>query len=336
MLFGRSPLRISFGGGGTDLEEYHNSKIGHALSATIDKYTYVFAKLRNDSKFQAFSPDFASHIPPNHRKNLSLMQGHEIALACMRTMKFQKGIDIFFCSDVAPGSGLGASSSLATNLIKVILEIQGKTWNKDQIAIKAHRIARDILKWKIGKQDEFAAVYGGVNFLTFKKNKVIVEPIILSHNLKIELQKHSMLFYLGRRKSASDVLENQLSNMKNSNNTTMRALDNAKIIALEMRDALKENDLTKFYYLIKKGWEEKKKYASTITNNHIDLVCKKALSSGADALKVTGAGGGGHLFILADPSKHNLIEKELKKVGTNRVHFNYQNQGSSVFNLDSL
>ena len=336
MFFGRSPLRISFGGGGTDLEEYHNSNVGHALSATIDKYTYVFAKLRNDSKFQAFSPDFASHIPPNYRKNLSLMQGHEIALACMNAMKFQKGVDIFFCSDVSPGSGLGASSSLATNLIKVILEIQRKTWNKDKIATKAHRIARDILKWKIGKQDEFAAAYGGINFLTFKKSKVIVEPIKLSNNSKTELQKNSMLFYIGRRKSSTDVLENQLNNMKKSNNVTMNALNNAKIRALKMRDALKENDLTKFYDLIKQGWEEKKKFATTISNSHIDLICNKAFSCGSDALKVTGAGGGGHLFVLADTSKHNLIEKELKKLGSNRVHFHYQNQGSTVFNLHDL
>ena len=166
-----SPLRIGFAGGGTDLEEYHNKYEGATISATIDKFTYVFARLRNDKKLQSFSPDFASHLPPKTFSKIAPPQGHEIVLSCLKEMKFKKGTDMFFCSDVTPGSGLGASSSMATNLIQVILELQNKKWNKNKIAMKAYGIGHDALKWGIGKQDEFAAAYGGINLYKFTKKK---------------------------------------------------------------------------------------------------------------------------------------------------------------------
>ena len=336
MILGRAPLRISFAGGGTDLEEYHNKYTGYTVSATIDKYTYVIAKLRNDNKFQGFSPDFASHIPPNKHRLIQPLQGHEIAFACIKELHFLKGVDMFFCSDVKPGSGLGASSSLATNLIKVILELQKKKWHKDKIAMKAYNIARNILKWKIGKQDEFAAAYGGINFYTFTKNKVTTEPISLSRSCHQELQNNSLLFYLGTRKSASDVLKHQLDNMKKTNTITMSALHNTKRLAIEMRDALKQNNLTRFYSIINDAWQEKKKYTKEITNKKIELVSKRAFSKGALALKVTGAGGGGHFFVLAEPSKHEGIEKALRKLGVSKVDFNYQNVGATVIDLHNL
>ena len=116
MILGIAPLRISFGGGGTDLEEYHNSHEGYTISATINKFTYVFVRTRDDNKIQSFSPDFASHLPPKGFREISAPQGHEIILTCLKEMKFKKGTDMFFCSDVSPGSGLGASSSMTTNI----------------------------------------------------------------------------------------------------------------------------------------------------------------------------------------------------------------------------
>ena len=302
MIIGRAPLRISFAGGGTDLEEYHKRYDGFTVSFTINKFTWVIAKTRGDNLVQGFSPDFASHLPPTRHVKLKNIQGHEIVVASLKGLRFSKGIDMYLASDVEPNSGLGASSSLTSNLVNVISAIQQKRNSKSNIAMKAYHIGHDILNWGIGKQDEFAAVYGGLNSYKYSKNKVTVSRIKFSNDY----------IYI-------------TDNINESNNKTLNALHDAKNLAMNMRDALKENDLGKFGELLNKGWEIKKQYASGITNTRIDRVSKKAFDSGAISLKVTGAGGGGHLFVYAEPKKHKNLESNLKKLGVTRVHFSYHN-----------
>jgi len=336
MIIGRSPLRISFSGGGTDLEEYHLKHTGFSISATINKFTYVLARTRNDNLFQGFSPDFASHLSPQKYNKLETLQGHEIILSCLKEMNFKKGVDMFFCSDVSPGSGLGASSALTANIVNVILYLQNKTWDKNAIASKAYKIGHDILKWGIGKQDEYSSVYGGINFYKYFKKKVTIEPIILSKSTLNELQNNSLLFYLGDRKPSSNILNTQLENIKNENSSTMQALENVKKLTLEMHDALKHNDLIRFSSIIKKGWEEKKNFAKGISNKKIDKICEKAYDNGADAVKVTGAGGGGHLFVFAEKSKHSRIINNMKKYNVKNIDFHYQTTGSTIMEVENL
>ena len=335
MFVGRSPLRISFAGGGTDLEEYHNKYDGYAISSTINKYTYVIAKLRNDDKLQGFSPDFASHLPPkkHHKK---LVQGHEIVLEGLKEMNFKKGIDMYLATDVEPNSGLGASSSLTANFVNVISHIQRKKLSKYKIAMNAYHIGHDILNWGIGKQDEFAAVFGGFNLLKFTKKKVYVYPISIKKSTQKELQEKSLLFHIGNRKHSEGILKSQIRDIKKSNEKTIEALHKAKELALDMKDALKMNDLTKFSQILKEGWEVKKKYTKGITNPRIEVISKKSFSCGATALKVTGAGGGGHLYVFAEVKNHSKIIKELNKIGVQKVNFQYEDTGTTVFNLNNL
>jgi len=336
MLVGKSPLRISFAGGGTDLEEYHKKYDGYSVSYTINKYTYVIAKLRRDNKLQGFSPDFASHLTPKKQSSTKMLQGHEIVIAGLRDMKFKKGIDMYLSTDVEPNSGLGASSALTTNFVNVISHLQGKKMTPDKIAMKAYKIGHDILKWGIGKQDEYAAAFGGLNLYKFTKNKVIVRPINLKKSTFKELQDYSLLFRLGNREHSKGILQSQIKAINQSNKITVSSLHKAKELALEMYDALKENDLTKFSDILNKGWEAKRNYTKGVTNSRIEMVSKKAIENGAMALKVTGAGGGGHFFIYAKPSKHNSITKSLKKLGVDNVDFKYQNVGAKVFDINNL
>ena len=335
MFIGRSPLRISFAGGGTDLEEYHNKFDGYSISSTINKYTYVIAKLRNDDKLQGFSPDFASHLPPKKHHPKSV-QGHEIVLVGLKEMNFKKGVDMYLATDVEPNSGLGASSSLTANFVKLISHIQKKKMSKNKIAMKAYFIGHNILKWGIGKQDEFAAVFGGFNLLKFTKNKVHVYPITIRKSTYKELQEKSLLFHLGNRKHSEGILKSQITDIKKSNKKTITSLHKAKELALDMRDALKMNDLTRFSQILKEGWEVKKNYTAGISNPRIEAITKKVFSSGATALKVTGAGGGGHLYVFAELAKHSRIIKELTKIGVQRVNFQYENTGATVFTLNNL
>ena len=336
MLIGRAPLRISFSGGGTDLEEYHKDFGGVSISATINKYTYVVARKRKDKLFQGFSPDFSSHISPRKLHKLKFMQGHEIITTCLKEMNFKNGIDVFFCSEVGPASGLGASSSLATNFVNVITKLQNRDLSKKKIAMTAYHIGHDVLKWGIGKQDEFAAAYGGINLLKFTKNNVTVEPLFLRKSTLNEFQNNSMLFHIGNRKHSSEILHKQLKNIRDRKPETMSALDLAKRFALEIRDALKENDLTRFSEIMKQSWEEKKKFVKGVSNQRIDNICKKILLSGASAVKVTGAGGGGHIFAFAEKAKQKTIIHEMKKMDIMNVDFSYQNNGATVIDVREM
>ena len=336
VIIGRAPLRISFSGGGTDLEEYHKKYDGFSVSCTINSYTYVIAKLRKDDKLQGFSPDFASHLTPKKYSSTKMLQGHEIIIVGLKYLKFKKGIDMYLSTDVEPNSGLGASSSLTTNFVNVISHIQGKKNGPNEIAKKAYKIGHDILKWGIGKQDEYAAAFGGLNLYKFTKNKVIVRPINLKKSTAEELQNNSLLFRLGERGHSKGILQSQINSINRSNKTTISALHKSKELALEMYDSLKSNDLTKFSDIMNKSWEAKRNFTKGVSNKRIEMVSKKAIEKGAKSLKVTGAGGGGHFFVYADPSKHSSIIKSLKKLGVNSVDFKYQNQGAKIFEINNL
>ena len=336
MLLGRSPLRISFVGGGTDLEEYHKKYDGYSISATIDKFTYVAAKLRADKLYQGLAPDFYTYFSTKKFQNVNPKVGHQIAITCLREMKFSKGLDMFFTADVAPGSGLGASSSLASNIVNIILKIQEKKWDKHKIAMKVFRIGHDVLKWGIGKQDEFAAIFGGFNLYKFSNNNVTVTPIQLNKSTLREFEKNSMLFFLGERKPSSEILKVQIKNIKHLNNRTISALHKVSNLTLEMRDAFRNNDLKRFESILNEGWEQKKQFSSGVSNKKIDAICRIVESNGARSMKVTGAGGGGHLFVYTDSKNHQKITMALKKVGIPRVEFKYKKTNTMVQDIRDL
>ena len=204
------------------------------------------------------------------------------------------------------------------------------------MALKAYRTGHDVLKWKIGKQDEFGATFGGFNLCKFKKKKVNVMPISLNKNFLKELEDNSMLFNIGYRGHSSKILEKQVANIKKSAKAPLEALHRQKEIALEITNSLKKNDLTEFTELLKEGWEQKKKYANGITNRTIEQICKLSFLNGANALKVTGAGGGGHLYVIANPSKHKRLEKSLQKLGVKKVPFSFIDKGAQLIQLNHI
>lgn len=337
MIIGKAPLRLSFAGGGTDFEEYHNNHVGYTIGFTINKFTYVILRQRKDKKFQGFSPDFNSYHPPKSYFKTKQLAGHEIVLSCAKALHFNDGVDMSFFSDVEPGSGLGASSSLTANIVNVFLKQKKEIWDKKKIAMKAYEIGRDVLKWNKGKQDEFATIYGGLNFFKYYKKKVDVEPLSLNKSSMNELQENSLLLYMGHRTTSShDILGSQAVMIRKGHRLTLNALRKAGELALDVRDALKQNNLTTFGNLIRKGWEAKKNIAKDITNKKINAVCNMAFSKGALGFKIVGAGGGGHLYVYAEKSNHKKIEANLKKFNVKKVNFNYSFGGATTIDVSSL
>jgi len=195
MLLGASPLRLSFAGGGTDLKEYYENFEGSVVSTAINRFTYVIVTPRQDNSFQVFSSDFQVHFKPTRYDDLKPEPGSELVVTVVKSLDYQDGANLMLNSEVAPGSGLGASSSLAVNLIKTISTLKKEKMSNAEIAESAYDIGRNKLNWTIGKQDEYISAFGGFNFIKFNNDKVTVNKISINKNSLLELQKNLLVFH---------------------------------------------------------------------------------------------------------------------------------------------
>ena len=330
MIIGISPVRLSFSGGGTDMPEFYDKYGGNVITTSINKYTYSIFHPRYDSKFQIFSPDFERHIKPTKFSKIIIESGSEIALAAVKYLKYQKGTNVIVCSDVPGGSGLGASSSLAVNLVYSISKLQGKNISNTNIAETAFHIGRNLLKMPIGKQDEYITSYGGFNNIKFKKNNVSVNKIKINKSSLNELQENLMLFYIGDTRYSGNVLSKQLDKIKLRNKSIIKSLNQIKILTQDMHYALKKNDLTKFGELLHENWMIKKTFVNGISTNKIDKIYEIARKSGAIGGKLTGAGGGGHMLFYCERKNQQKIIKSFKKMKLNHIEFSFVTSGPKI------
>jgi D-glycero-alpha-D-manno-heptose-7-phosphate kinase len=332
MLLGIAPVRISFAGGGTDMPEYYDEFGGNVVTTCISRNTYVFLTARSDSHFQVFSSDFQVHSKPVTYKNLKSEKGTELVVSVLKYLKYKDGANLMISSDVPAGSGLGASSTLAVNLINTISKLQNKNLGDKKIAEMASHISRNILNWPIGKQDEYIAAFGGFNFIKFEKNNVKVTPININKSTLHELQNNLVLFFIGNTRSSSDILIKQTERLKNRNNEILNSLHFVKELALEMYHSLKNSDITHFGKLLNDGWEAKKKFSAEISNQRIDNIYASAIKNGATGGKLTGAGGGGHLLFYCDPTKKKGLIEKMNSFGLTHIPFNFTGR-KKVHNL---
>jgi len=336
LLIGLTPVRLSFAGGGTDLPEFYEKYGGNVIATTINQFTYTIIHPRFDNSFQAFSPDFQKYYTASKFENIEIQDGTEIASSVIKSMKFKKGINVILCSDVPAGSGLGASSSLAVNLVNTISSLQGKKPSKTEIAEKAFHIGRKILHWPIGKQDEYVSSFGGFNFIKFSKDKVNVSPINLSKSTNKELQNNLLLFREGNTRNSSTILTTQIQMIKKKNPDTINSLLTVKNLASTMYESLKQSDITKFGELLHQGWLAKKKFAKNVSNPRIDKIYDIAMKNGAIGGKVTGAGGGGHMLFYCEKLKQKKLQQKLQTLGLEHVKFSFYNNGPKIVKTSDM
>lgn len=336
LLIGLSPVRLSFAGGGTDQPEFYEKFGGNVITTSIDKFTYTIIHPRFDNLFQAFSPDFQKYYTASNYEKIVIRDGTEIASSVIKSMKFKKGINVILCSDVPAGSGLGASSSLAVNLVNVISYLKHEKLSKSQIAEKAFQIGRKVLHWPIGKQDEYISSFGGFNYIKFEKEKVSVIPIKMSKNTQKELEQNLLLFREGNTRNSSKILTKQIEMIKNRNPDTINSLLSVKNLAKNMHASLRQSDITKFGELLHKGWIAKKKFTKNVSNSRIDKLYDVALKNGAIGGKITGAGGGGHMLFYCEKSKQKRLEKKLENLNLIKVPFVFNNKPPKIVETSDL
>lgn len=336
MFLGLCPVRISFAGGGSDLPEYFNKYGGAVISTTINQFTYVVIQPRLDNSFQAFSPDFQKHYKPTKFEKIEIQDGTEIASSVTKYLNFKKGVNIMLFSDVPAGSGLGASSSLTVNLVNSLTKLNNLNWSPRKIAETAFDIERKVLKWAMGIQDEYIASFGGLNYFQFSEKKIKVTPVAINSSSKKELQENLLLFFVGKTRKSSKILNNQLMRVKKNNPQTINALHIVKDLAYEIYSSLKNNDIEKFGELLDKGWNAKKNIAKGVSNTKIDKIYDAAIKYGAKGGKLTGAGGGGHMLLYCPHTKQKTLIQKMQKHGLTHIPFKFFDDGPKILTMNEL
>jgi len=332
VLIVRSPVRISFGGGGTDLPAYYEQFGGAVLSVAINKYFYTILGTRNDGRIQVISSDLRVFETWGDIANMAL-QGREleIPLAVLKEVGCNISVDLFLASEIPPGTGLGSSASVCVNILKTLTNYLHRPLSKYDLAEQAFHIARDILGKHIGKQDEYAAAFGGLNYISFHPDgSAQVEPLDLGIVALGELQSKLMLFFAGSAHHSWTILREQENSTRAHSTSTIDALHRVKALAAQMRQALERGQLRGFGELLDEGWQAKRRVSSKISTPRIDQLYALARQHGAIGGKITGAGGGGFLLLYCEKDRQAAVREALLTEGVQEMAFGFDMQGAQV------
>src|SRR5580700_7646963 len=272
MLIVRSPVRISFGGGGTDLPAYYEEFGGAVLSTALNKYFYTVLGKRTDGRVQVISSDLRLF---ETWRDIAAMEvgkgGLEIPMAVLKSLAGEVSVDLFLASEIPPGTGLGSSASVCVNVLKTLTNYLHRPLSKYQLAEQSFHIARNVLGKHVGKQDEYAAAFGGLNYISFNEDgSTNLESIDLDPAILREFQSNLMLFFTGSAHHSWTILQEQESSTRAHTHSTLEALHEVKAVALRMRQALKGGELHRFGELLHESWQAKRKISSKISTARID------------------------------------------------------------------
>jgi D-glycero-alpha-D-manno-heptose-7-phosphate kinase len=309
-----TPQRISFAGGGTDINYFYEKYGGLVISTTIDKFIYVTVKQHSELFKEKYRLNYSIAEQVDNLNDIK----NEIARECIRLLNIQESLYISTISDLPASSGLASSSCFAVGLLNALHQLKGEHVSLAQIAEEACHIEINVLKKPIGKQDQYAAAFGGVNLFNFNKNgNVSIEPILNQNILKIF--ENSLLFYTNIQRSADLVLSDQKLNFVNNE----KNLIDIKNFGVEFYNVVSEDffNIEKIAELFHLNWLSKKSLSNKVSNNDIDKFYQIALKNGALGGKILGAGGGGFIFFIAPKNKHNKIIKSLPMLKHIEINF---------------
>lgn len=315
MIISRTPLRISFAGGGSDLPAFYEQERGAVLSTTIDKYIYITVNRKFDDKIRVSYSVTEIVDDVNDLK-------HELVREAIKMAGLDGGLEITSIGDVPAGTGLGSSSSYTVGLLNALFAYQGILLTPRELAEKACQIEIDICGKPIGKQDQYAAAFGGLNYIEFHPNRVTVCPIG-----NFPRVGNLILFYLGSERSADEILAEQqdlVQSDEQKRTNTRRMVYLAQVMDSWLRDGYVE----KFGDLLHRAWLLKKTLSPHISNPEIDKWYDLARQYGADGGKVCGAGGGGFLLLYAPQGHHVAIKEALHDL--EYIPFNFEPRGSAI------
>ena len=332
MIITRTPVRISFGGGGTDIPGFYEEHGGAVVSITINKYFYSFYNPRDDEKIQMISSDFQSLLSVDDFYSLKFGEGFDIPSAVIKHFRLYHGFDLFTASEIPPGSGLGSSGAVTVNMVRLCSKLKNETMTQRQIAEDAFFIQRQILNLPIGKQDEYAAAYGGLNFIEFSEKDVSVNPIQIDPDTKKSLEKNLLLFFTKKTRQASTILQRQEDSIKGKDTSIIEAMIEVKNNAYHIKETLEVGDLKRFGSLLDQAWNSKKKMSPEISNDYLDRIYEIASQNGALGGKIAGAGGGGYFMFYCEEEKQENLKNAMASEKLAFLDFNFSDKGVTILN----
>ena len=318
MIISKTPFRISFVGGGTDIQDYYKLDYGAVVSSTINKYLYITVNKRFDDDIRI------SYSKTEIVKSVDEIQ-HDLCRECLKTVGIYQGIEITSISDIPSGTGLASSSVYTVGLLNALYSYVGQQKSARELADIACDIEINKLGHPIGKQDQYAVAFGGLNYFRFNKDESVdIENIKLSvRDLNI-MKNKLMLFYTGINRSANNILVDQKCNISNR----IDALNNIKYLADNLKYELQNNGFNiKFGKSIQEGWKYKRELSNKISNDSLESLCSTILDSGAVGCKILGAGGGGFILVYSDEEFQDNIRQ---KTNLKEIDFRFTDIGSRI------
>jgi len=301
LIRAKAPLRISFAGGGTDVPPFPEQEGGLVLNATINRYAYGTLRPRPDDNIQINSLDYGTSAEFGVNEPL-VFAGSDSG-----------GFDLLLHSNAPPGSGLGSSSAMMVALIGALTEFRGLPLTDYELAELAHTIEREELGIKGGRQDQYAAAFGGFNFIELSGDRVVVNPLRVAPDTVLELEHNLLLCYTGTTRQSDHIIEDQTARFEEGNEDAVAGLRSQKELAVEMKNALLQRRLRDFGELLHTAWEAKKRISKRISNDRIEEHYEEARKAGAIGGKVTGAGGGGYVLLYCRyDRKHEVAERMIQ------------------------
>ena len=323
MIIARSPLRITLGGGGTDLPSYYREHEGFLLAAAIDKYVYV-------NVMRPFTPGIYLKYSKLEHVELIDEVKHPIIREALRMLDFRTPqVEITTLADIPAGTGLGSSGSFTTALLKALYTHRKRHLHQEELAELACHIEIDLLGEPIGKQDQYIAAIGGITCFTFHQDdKVSAIPLVISMDTMFDLEDNLILFFTGVSRSAGSILKEQQIRSQNNEADMLKNLHFVKELGYRSKEALESGDMILFGELMNEHWEHKKCRSAGMSNPQIDDWYDLAMKNGAIGGKLVGAGGGGFLMFMAQD--RNKLRHTMAAKGLEEVRFRFDFEGTKV------
>lgn len=327
----RAPLRLSFGGGGTDVPPFVDRRGGLVLNATINRYAYCTIAPNTTGAITLRSLDYGDEVTyhvddevPPFDYQMDLAKGVIRRLGVDRQ---RVGFELFTHADCPPGSGLGASSTMVVALIGAFERWLRLGLDRYEIARLAHDVEREDLGIKGGRQDHYCAAFGGFNFMEFTADEALVNPLRMPPEWVSELEYSLVLAYTGTSRQSSDIIADQIRNFAEGQLDPVQAMEATKATASEMKRLLLKGEFRAFGEALHEAWAAKKRMSGKISNPHIDRIYDAARAAGALGGKISGAGGGGFMFFFTDFDRRHRVIEALAAEGAEVVHFGFTDAG---------
>jgi D-glycero-alpha-D-manno-heptose-7-phosphate kinase len=330
----KAPLRLGFAGGGSDVSPFSDLYGGLILNATINLYAYCTIEETNNGKIEIIATDLNQNSVFDSEKELPVNGVLDLHKGVYNRVIKDFDINplsfrITTYSDAPAGSGLGSSSTMVVCILKAFVEWLNLPMGDYEIARLAYEIERKDLGLSGGKQDQYAAAFGGFNFMEFLKDDlVIVNPLRVKRWIVDELESSIVLYYTGASRSSAAIIDEQKKNTSSGNTIVIEAMHNIKQSAIDMKMALLKGDIHTFAKILGEGWENKKKMASAITNPIIQQAFDVAIRAGAISGKVSGAGGGGFIIFMVEPTKKLQVTNALNQLAGRVIGFQFSEGGT--------